>query len=268
MPELPDVQGFVNYFNHTALDKKIAMVSCNDEDLIKNTRCPDLQQALHHQQFRQASRRGKYLIAEFKKAPHVLVFHFGMTGNLIFGEKLSPNEMKYARLVIEFEDHSQLIFKDVRQFGKIWLAKNPLEINALKKMGPEPLNLSHKEFSELLAKHQQQNIKSFLMDQEIIAGIGNEYSNELLFQSTIDPHQKIKDIDEEKRSKLYSDMQTILAKAIEICKKNKDARKKDLPEDWLLFHQKEMKCPKNPNHKLKRETIAGRSAIFCPQHQR
>ncbi len=266
MPELPQVQGFVNYFKYTCLHKKISRISCKDE-LVENTSCSYIQRVLKNRQFKTVYRKGKYLIASLENDSHMLVLHFGMTGNLLYGLKdnLSKDDKQYAKLIIEFQDNYQLAFINTRKLGKIFLATDISDIEPLKEMGAEPSELSKNDFLDSLNQRSNKNIKSFLMDQTIIAGIGNEFSNELLFQAEIDPHKKIDAIDEGKRIKLYDLMKDILDTAVDIFKKNKDSA--DYPDSWLLAHQKDKVCPKNKNHQFKKETIAGRSALYCPEHQ-
>ncbi|GGI81674.1 DNA-formamidopyrimidine glycosylase family protein [Legionella impletisoli] len=266
MPELPQVKGFVTYFKSTCLHKKIDTTYCEDEDFIENTSCSYLQHVLNGRQFIDVYRRGKYLIAELDDN-HVFVLHFGMTGNLSYGLKknVSDDDKQYAKVILEFEKDYQLLLINVRKLGKLYLTTSLENIKPLKNMGPEPLKLEETNFITLLENHPNKNIKSFLMDQSLIAGIGNELSNELLFQAEIDPHLKIKNINDKKRKKLYAAMQDILKKAVNIFTKNKDSSQ--YPKSWLLAHQEDLVCPKNKKHDLKKETIAGRSAIYCPLHQ-
>lgn len=266
MPELPQVQGFVQYFKYTCLHKIIKKTQC-DDDFIKNTGCSNLGRALKHEQFSDVYRKGKYLIAELETASYLLVLHFGMTGSLVYKRKdhITEDDKEYAKLIITFENQYQLVFSNVRKLGSVFLVTDVSEIQALKEMGPDPLELDESDFLHKLNQHNNKNIKSFLMDQSIIAGIGNEFSNEVLFQAEIDPHQKITEIKKKERVKLYSLMQQTLQEAIKIYQQNKD--EPEFPNAWLLAHQKDHVCPKNKAHSLKKETIAGRSALFCPQHQ-
>ncbi|MBD3360120.1 MAG: Fpg/Nei family DNA glycosylase, partial [Candidatus Buchananbacteria bacterium] len=232
---------------------------------IKKITFNDFQKTLKNKQFNNAWRRGKFLIAELKNDPHKLIFHFGMTGDFKYAKKdnLNKEDKQSAQLIIEFVNDYQLLWLNPRKLGNVYLVKDIKEIKTIKEMGPEALKLSQKEFLSLLNEHSTKNIKAFLMDQSDIAGIGNEYSNEILFQSEINPHIKIEKLSKEQRKKFYNTMKKYLKKAIEL--KPPDIH---FPDSWLLAHQKDKKCPKNKNHQLKKETIAGRSALYCPQHQK
>jgi formamidopyrimidine-DNA glycosylase len=101
------------------------------------------------------------------------------------------------------------------------------------------------------------------MSQRKIAGIGNEYSDEILFRAHINPHKKIGSLSKKEKTKLYNIAQDTLKRAIDAGppygKMNKS---------WLIAHRKDLICPKNKKHKLVKEKIAGRTAIFCPEHQK
>lgn len=267
MPELPQVQGFVNYFQSTSLHKKIKTTFCKEESLIENTSASYLQTVLKGQAFKQVYRRGKYLITKLSDDKHFLVMHFGMTGTFNYKHKrnLSDEDKQYAIVIFEFDDDYQLLFNNKRKLGSLYLTTSLSNIESLNELGPEPFDFDEETFISGLNEHKTKNIKSFLMDQTLIAGIGNEFSNEILFQTEINPHKKIEQLKEEEKKNLLPKIKNILNNAVAMFKSDKDAA--NYPDDWLLAHQKEMKCPKNPNHSLKKETIAGRSAIFCPEHQ-
>jgi formamidopyrimidine-DNA glycosylase len=131
-------------------------------------------------------------------------------------------------------------------------------------MGPEPLTLSTKEFLELLENYPEKNIKGFLLNQRNIAGIGNVYSDEMLFQAKINPHRNIKTLTTIEKQKLFSNMREVLQTAT-----NFTYLKRKPPQSWILFNRGPgAQCPENKNHRLKREIIAGRPAIFCQICQR
>jgi len=264
MPELPDIENFVQYFKYTSLHKKVEAVKCGDEDLIKNTTSSGLGRALKGKQFINAYRRGKFLITEIKDSDYKLVFHFGMTGYFRYGkpENADPDENKHAYLIISLRNGYELRWINIRKLGEIYLVKNIKEVPLIKNMGPEPLKISKKEFFDILKDHEIKNIKSFLMDQKDIAGIGNEYSDEILFRAHIDPHRKIKSLSKKERKKLYNIIQDTLKRAIDA-----GPPYGKMNSSWLVAHRKDMVCPKNKKHKLVKEKIAGRSAIFCPEHQ-
>ena len=202
------------------------------------------------------------MIVETAGDSYKLILQFGMTGALRYGQRaeLTGEEKKYARLIVEFQNGGELLWINVRKLGKIYFVRDLNDVGILKTMGPEPLELTQDQFLELLQKHATKNIKSFLMDQSDIAGIGNEYSNEILFQAGIDPHHTIDSLSEKKRRDLFQVMERVLEQGIA-------TKPGPLPDDWLTAHKNRMDCPKDSNQRLTKETIAGRSAVFCHQCQ-
>jgi formamidopyrimidine-DNA glycosylase len=269
MPELPEVQTFKKYFDRTSLHKKITNVTCKSASLIKKASYKQVQKTLIGKEFISSKRKGKFLIATIQKSPYKLVFHFGMTGSLAYGkeDKLSIKDKKYAKFIINFPKDYELLWIDKRKFGKIYLVKDIKEVKTLAHMGPDALSLTKTQFLKLLKEKEAKNIKAFLMDQQDIAGIGNNYSNEILFQSGIDPHKKIKELSTKERTHMYTVMKNIFKKAISL-KPTGDTSYSEFPNSWLLAHKKDMRCPKNKNHKLSKTTIAGRSAIYCKTDQK
>jgi formamidopyrimidine-DNA glycosylase len=150
-------------------------------------------------------------------------------------------------------------------------------IKELKNLGPDALKITRQQFDALAEKNKAKNIKAFLMDQSIIAGIGNEYSDEILFQVGIDPHHTVKDLSKATLTKLYKNMLSVLKYAIQVRIKHMDAMGRQFfsKEDRGLFKSTylqahrhiDMICPKNKKHKLKRVTIAGRTTFYCPEDQ-
>lgn len=263
MPELPEVHYFVDYFNQHALNQKIESIEIKTDWLIRNVSPEKFIKTLTDKNFEKAIRRGKFMIALIKNSDQKIIFHYGMTGNLYYGKDNSHNaEVKYAQVTFNFKNSNSLYWINKRKFGGIYLVKNIDEIPTLQSMGPEPLNLTKKDFLTLLDKYENKNIKAFLMDQSNIAGIGNEYSNEILFQAKIDPNRKISDLNKKEKEKLFEKIEYVLSQAIKY-----DTLNQKLPKNWLLGHKRDLICPIGQPHKFKKEKIAGRSAVYCPKHQ-
>ena len=262
MPELPDVENFKRYFKNTSLNKKIVDVECYAKDLIKNPNFSYFKKRLIGKSFKGASRRGKFLIIEIKGAAEKLIIHFGMTGDfryIKYGAG-TPGYLRFSRLIFKFKNGYALHWLNMRKLGKVYLVKDPKEVRLIKEIGPEPLDLSRLEFFTLLKKHKEKNIKAFLLDQRDIAGIGNIYSDEILFKAKINPNRKIETLNSKEKEKIYQAMIKILKAAVQI-----NPPSGTFGPSWLLNHRrKDMRCPKNKNHHLKREIIANRAAIYCP----
>jgi len=266
MPELPDVEYFASYLRRTSLHKKIKTIQCRDASLVQKISCKEFTKTLKGEIFTDAWRRGKLLIVDTETDKYKLVLHFGMTGDLKYRKikkENPPYDDMHAKIVFQFQNNYELIWINKRKLGKVYLMQDLHKINLFKNMGPEPLELSQKDFLNLMEKKKTKNIKSFFMDQHDIAGIGNEYSNEILFRCGIHPKKNINSLDEDKRKDLYKTMQRTLKQAIKV-----GPPRGEFSDSWLLSHLTDMKCPKNKNHELKKKKIAGRSAVFCPQHQK
>ncbi|MFQ6115418.1 MAG: DNA-formamidopyrimidine glycosylase family protein, partial [bacterium] len=193
-----------------------------------------------------------------KEAPSKLVFHFGMTGSLHY-TKTGSEKDKSAQLVFEFADGYELRWLCLRKLGKVYLVEDINQIKLLKQMGPEPSQLPKGDFFGLLEEHSRKGVKAFLLDQRDIAGIGNIYSDEILFRAKVNPRRKIKTLTDKQREKLFREMNHVLEKAAGFLAKGQ------FPKSWLLPSRRvSWKCPRNKGHELKREIIAGRSAIYCP----
>lgn len=262
MPELPEVESFKRYFENTSLNKKIIDIKCRDKNLIKGISFKDFRRRLIGKSFKRASRRGKFLIIETKRSDERLVMHFGMSGGFYYEKKkIDPGgEDRFSRLFFKFKNKDVLHWLDMRKFGKVYLVKDPKQIRLIGQMGPEPLELSKIDFLKLLRAHNHKNIKAFFLGQRDIAGIGNIYSDEILFQTQTDPGRKIKTLDSNKRARLYRAMVKVLKEAIEIISASGEFR-----PSWLLSHRGEdRRCPRDRGHRLKRKIIAGRATIYCP----
>lgn len=274
MPEMPEVEAFKYIVKTHCLHKIINNVQASNKKVLQHISIPNFTKKLTGNQCTTVERRGKYLLINLLDS--ILVMHFGLTGFLVYSKK--PEEVKFTRVLFTFNDKSFLHWISIRLFEKIWLVKNLDEIKTIKKLGPDPLKMSKKQFINLIKEYKTKNIKAFLMDQAIISGVGNEYSDEILFQSGIDPHHKIKDLSEQNFSKIYAQMQKILKYAIAL--RIKDIKKlptenffsnKDratFKSSYLQAHRHtDMQCPKNKSHTLKKVTIAGRSTYYCPKDQ-
>ena len=144
-------------------------------------------------------RRAKILIIDFADSSS-LIFHLKLTGQLIFNGEPS----RHTRKVFNFKDGSRLVFNDLRKFGwyKFVKKSEPIE----RKFGPEPLKMDLKTFKSLLIKRPKAKIKPLLMDQKFVAGIGNIYSDEILFASRVRPTRLVKSLSGSEISKIFQNI--------------------------------------------------------------
>lgn len=262
MPELPDVEIFRRYLNRTSLHKPIDHCRVLETDILDHISKSKLQSALRGNQFTESLRHGKYALVRLKKSQW-LTFHFGMTGFLKYfkNEESRPDHL---RLMINFKDGYHLGYDAMRKLGNIGLAKDPQSFARDKQLGMDALdkNLTFDFFREMISKNNM-GIKSFLMRQDILCGIGNIYSDEICFQAGVHPKKKTNALSEKKLKTLFESIQTVLETAID-CQANPEK----LPDSYLLPHREEKgKCP-GCKGDIRRIKVSGRSAYYCPSCQK
>ena len=261
MPELPEVEMFRRYFDRTSLRQKIKEVRLYSPEMIRGISPKKLSEGLKGHEFVSTVRHGKYLFAQLDTSKD-LVLHFGMTGHLKYfnDPRKGPS---YVRLLIQFANGYNLAFDCLRKLGKISFAENRAKFIADKKLGPDVLadDFDFNVFQEIVSS-KKGSVKSILMNQHTMAGIGNLYADEILFQSRINPSQGINELSRVKKKRLFDAIKPVLLITIE-CK----TEWRKLPKTFLLKDRgKEGKCPLCKTN-LKRETVAGRTTYYCPRHQ-
>jgi formamidopyrimidine-DNA glycosylase len=262
MPELPDVEYFRKYMNSTSLNKKIVGVEVKNSKIIGRISPAALKKQLMGNKLKITKRLGKNLFAGLSNKKW-LTMHFGMTGYLKY-YKNNQDAPRHVRLLINFDNGYHLAYDCMRMLGKVDLVDDLPGFIKSKKLGVDPIEdkLSFKEFSGLF-KSKNGSIKTGLMNQSILAGIGNIYADEILFQSYIHPVSNIERLSEDDLKKIYQKMNTVLKRAISV-----NADHEELPTNYLLTHRKAGEdCPKCGG-KIKKHTIGGRSSYFCSKHQK
>lgn len=259
MPELPDVEMAKRYLDATSLHQTIERVTVKHQRILENVSADQLQERLVGREFSESDRHGKYLFA--RAGEGWLVFHFGMTGRLAYFKSLDK-EPEHDRLLFSFARGYHLAYDCQRLLGRINWAKSRKAFIANKELGPDALRVSQEVFVERLG-NKRGMVKSALMDQHAIAGIGNIYSDEILFQMGIHPQTRIPDLDPSIWRNMHEVTQEILREAI-----RHRAEPDDFPASFLIPHRKkEGRCPWDGTP-LQRVKISGRSAYFCPHHQK
>jgi formamidopyrimidine-DNA glycosylase len=217
---------------------------------------------LKNEKFKSTSRHAKYLFAHTDNKK-TLVLHFGMTGYLSY-YKNDKDKPGHTRMLIDFENGYHLAFDCLRKLGRIYLIHDMEKFIEKKKLGPDPLTgkMNLTKFRNLL-EGKRGSVKTTLMNQEIISGIGNIYSDEILFNAGIHPASKTEKLNDEQIKKLFYMMIKVLNKAIDV-----DADAGKMPATYLLTKRKSGNdCP-ICSGKIKKQTINGRSSYFCDKHQK
>lgn len=259
MPELPEVEAFRRYIEKTSLNLTIADVVVKNEKILQEISVNDLIDNLISRKFIKTSRLGKHLFIQIDNQFWVTI-HFGMSGSLLFFHDLN-NEPRHCRLLIKFHGDNYLCFDDQRLLGRIGLTDNINSFSAKHQLGKDALDLEEDEFIRILFP-KKKAIKTVLMQQELIAGIGNEYSDEILFQARIDPSVQPFMLSIEQLRSLYREMRSILKTAIE-------SRIKPGPfPDYFFLHSARKKkiCPRCGSQVVCKK-FSGRTGCFCPSCQ-
>src|SRR6266436_6399732 len=260
MPELPDVERFKRYLDATSLYQRIADVEMRSAYVLKGISGKELARRLKGRRFESTRRHGKHLFARTDGGTW-LRLHFGMTGSLRYfkGEEKAP---PHTRVLFVFAKDYRLAFDDQRKFGQVGLLEDVDEFLRKRALGPDALDIDVAEFKAKLARHRGA-VKSILMNQRLIAGIGNIYADEILFHARIHPATQIARLGEKTVCKLFRATRYILKKAID-AKANVDR----MPKSWLLPRRGKVgKCPRCRGE-LRSATIGGRTAWFCTQCQK
>lgn len=258
MPELPEVAYQKKYADATILHKKIVAVETGDKKIYQSPKT-DFEKTLKNNEFESTTRLGKYLILKLKKNG-LLVMHFGMTGKLDFYQH--DETPKYTQLKLIFEDHSKLAFTCPRKFAKLYLAKSVEEFQESHNLGMDALVISEEEFLEI-CEGRSGTIKGLLMNQSLIAGIGNLYADETLFQAKIHPKSKVNKLSKKQLKSIFRNIGEVL----EVVKEARVEGKK-LPDSYLTpVRQKGADCPRS-NGKIEQTKVSGRTTYFCPNCQK
>lgn len=260
MPELPDVETYRRYLAATALHQTIKHVHVDAPSLLADTTPQGLGRALAHHRFEGTYRHGKYLFAGLD-SQRWLVLHFGMTGRLEYF-KHGRDRPRYTQFLISFTNGFHLAYVAPRKLGRLALTDEPQVFIEKHRLGPDALALDMHALAAL-ATRRRGCIKSWLLDQKAIAGIGNIYGDEILFQARLDPRRRLPDLTKLEIERLFRKMHDVLERAV--AARADPAR---MPRSWLIWNrEKGGHCPRC-QARLCRIRIAGRTAWYCPRCQR
>jgi formamidopyrimidine-DNA glycosylase len=260
MPELPDVEVYRRYLNATSLHQRIRRTHLESPSLLDGTSPQALGRALKDRTFESTVRHGKYLLAASGRN-RWLVLHFGMSGRLdYFRDRADIPD--YTRCLFTFENGFHLAYVAPRKLGRIALIDSPQALVEHRELGGDALATSVAEFRKLASAHRG-SVKSWLMNQRIMAGIGNVYSDEILFQACVHPRQPIGDLDAKALERLHRAMRSVLNSAIDA-----GAEPDRMPATFLLPHREHGgRCP-CCHTRLATVRVGGRTAWYCPRCQR
>ena len=259
MPELPEVEVVVRKLRPRIIGRTIRNVSIRRLRVIAPTSEEDLLRTLKGARFASLRRRGKYLVFKLQrgKTSITLLGHLGMSGDMYVVPQMEA-EPKHAAVVLLL-GNQKFIYEDTRYFGRFTLDTKPLEY-----LGPEPLNSDFrlKEFREAL-RRSSQSIKVKLLDQCLVAGLGNIYASEALFRAGINPRLPARKLTDAQIKRLWQTIPKVLKHAIRFGTTRGDGYIGRL----TVYDRKGKPCRvcKRP---ISRIVQGGRSTYFCPTCQR
>jgi formamidopyrimidine-DNA glycosylase len=265
MPELPDVELYKRYLDAHALRQTIERVVVNDARILGDLPAKAFVDRLTGNRFEDARRHGKHLLVRLKRDGW-LTLHFGMTGNLLYFRE-QADDPPYDRVRFDFAGGRHLAYVNRRMLGRVGLANDADAFIRAEELGLDALDpgFDLDAFARVI-EGRRRDVKSVLMDQALIAGIGNIYADEILFQARLHPHTPVTSLDDGQRTELFRQIKQVLARAIE-CGAGAERFLERLPDEYLLPHRdKGGRCPRcgGPIATLK---AAGRTSYYCPRCQ-
>lgn len=278
MPELPEVETVARTLAPDIVGKRVCALSCLNTsswaDEVSYACLTDIQPCIQ-----KVGRKGKLLllyIEPFMYAGYeilALAFHLKMSGRLFYYS--SPKEPeKHTRIILHLENGESVFFDDTRKFGYCRFLTNKSAENwdFWKNLAKDPLEMHAEEFLQAV-KNRKASIKSVLLQQDIVSGIGNIYADEALFAAKIAPHRKAADLSETEIFCLYQCIRAVLEESIRFCGSSiKDYR--TARGDVGSFQNKFNVYGREGEHcfscstVLEKEIVAGRTTIFCPHCQK
>lgn len=265
MPELPDVEVFKRYLDRTCKGRTIEKVVVNDPKLLAHMSAAAFSAKLKGRRLVSSRRYGKHLLV--KLAPSGwLTLHFGMNGALAHLRD-GQAEPRYDRVRLDFADGHHLAYINPRRIGAVGLVDDADAFITAEKLGPDALDprFDFAAFDRALSGRRG-DIKSVLMDQTVMAGIGNIYSDEILFQAGIYPQTRTDRLDAQTRRRLYRQIKRVLKTAVERGA-GAELAPDNLPRSFLLPHrEKGGRCPRCGGE-LGTIKSSGRTAYYCSHCQ-
>ena len=290
MPELPEVETTVRDLRKKILGREVKDVWTDFQKMLKKPKnFKDFQKGIKGRKIENIRRRGKNILIDLSRNKTLLI-HQKLTGHLLVGrwqkeegewEAITPGPLvedpinRFLHLIFFLDNKIMLALSDLRKFAKaeLWNSEKLSQSEEMKSLGPEPLdkNFTFEKFKECF-KGKKGKIKQVLMDQTVVAGIGNIYSDETLWRAKIHPFKDVSKLTEEELKKIYQAMKKIIGKAIEVKGESISNFRRISGEkggfDPLrkVYRREGEKCTRCGTI-IKRIKLAGRSAHFCPNCQ-
>jgi formamidopyrimidine-DNA glycosylase len=286
MPELPEVETVRRGLADLIIGKAVTSESHDTEKGFPNAEA-DVKEFLLGATITDVRRRAKVLMIDLSTG-YSLLIHLKMTGQLVFvGDTRfgagHPNDSlvndlpdKSTRVTLTFADGSKLFFNDQRKFG--WMRLVPTveipNIDFMQKVGPEPLadDFTPKEFMQRFARRSKTNIKAALLDQSIVAGVGNIYADESLWGAKLHPKRLVGSVTEQEFTSLFHELREVMNLAVEKGGSsnhtyvNAEGKKGSYMDFARVFRREGLPCPRCGTT-IEKLRVAGRGTHICPHCQ-
>lgn len=295
MPELPEVETVRRGLHERIIGRIIKAESHDTEKGFPNA-AGDVKRFMIGARITDVRRRAKVLLIDLS-TEYTLVIHLKMTGQLVWvddahtpltkegGEQRfgagHPNDSligalpdKSTRVTITFEDGSNLYFNDQRKFGwmKLFPSVEVPNIDFMKKVGPEPLEdaFTAELFFERLQRRKNTTIKAAILDQTVLAGVGNIYADEGLWGAYIHPVTRVKDVSFQEATALWGELRDVMSLAIEKGGSsnhtyiNAEGKRGSYMDFARVFRREGLPCPRHPDVLIEKIKVAGRGTHICP----
>lgn len=269
MPELPEVETVVRALRQPLIGRSITAVRNDWPRHIHTPSLDEFRARIYGCKFKAINRRAKYLVFTLTKG-ETLIIHLRMSGHLSVVDRQDSAD-KHVHTIFELDNGQELRFRDIRKFGTVDLVNNPDLV--LGKLGPEPLedDFTPDVLQELL-NGRSRAVKPLLLDQHLIAGIGNIYADEALFAARLLPARLARSLSSSEIKALHDAIQQVLrlgiereGASIELYLKP-DGSKGDMQNAVQVFRRTGEPCT-NCGRPIERIVLGGRSTHYCPQCQ-
>src|SRR5919106_2911044 len=272
MPELPEVETVRGHLAPALEGRTFDRVEIRDYRLVMPEEPVAVAAELEGEEVAAVGRRGKYLVVRFE-SDRVLLIHLRMTGSLLHVDNGSPDPDAYTRAVVRLDDGSDVIYRDVRRFGT-WRLLEPEEVvpYLAKRLGKEPLErFSSRDLRARLAGRRAP-LKTVLLDQRVVAGLGNIYADEALWRARINPLRPAESLTREEAGRLHRAIRQALRTGI--ARQGSTLRDYARPDgsagsmqtEFRVYGRDGQPCPRCRTP-IAKARVAGRGAWFCPRCQ-
>lgn len=281
MPELPEVETVCRVMRHALQDKRIAHVEVVADTIVFGALAPKaIEKALLGRAVRAVGRRGKFFWLELDGKGPTVFGHLGMSGwvrevgkegTRLHGHGRAPfddeqGRPRFLKLYIQTRGGAGIVFTDPRRLGRVWLGPSPEEDKRVKRLGRDAFDdlPTERELLELFGRRRI-SIKAVLLDQGVLAGIGNWIADEVLYQSKLAPTRSAASLTPSEVKALRRAIRAVLARAVKV-----GADHHRFPKTWLFEHRwgGTRGAEQIAGQRIVRETVAGRTTAWVPTRQK